>query len=183
VLQRLIGAGLEVDIRKCEFHVKKTTFLGLILSTDGLEIDPEKIEVVKNWEVPTNITEAQGFIGFCNFYRRFIEAFSKVMRPIIELTEKEHKFEWNTNAQKAFDEIKQRITSALILVHFDHTQTAYVKADSSDYIQGGVLSQMKDGVLHPVESFTRWHSSRRSFYQLNATTRYIIRSCWLSSTA
>jgi hypothetical protein len=55
VLQRLIGAGLEVDIRKCEFHVKKTKFLGLIVSTDGLEMDPEKIEVVKNWETPTNI--------------------------------------------------------------------------------------------------------------------------------
>jgi hypothetical protein len=93
VLQRLIGVGLEVDIRKCEFHVKKTKFLGLIVSTDSLEIDLEKIDVIKNWEVPTNITEAQGFIGFCNFYRRFIEAFSKVMRPIIELTKKEPKFE------------------------------------------------------------------------------------------
>ena len=155
VLQRLIGAGLEVDIRKCEFHVKKTKFLGLIVSTDGLEMDPEKIDVIKNWEVPTNITEAQGFIGFCNFYRRFIEAFSKVMRPTIELTKKEPKFEWNTNAQKAFDEIKQRITSAPILVHFDHTQTAYVEADSSDYVQGGVLSQMKEGVLHPVAFFSK----------------------------
>ena len=86
MLQRLIDAGLEVDIRKCEFHVTKTKFLGLMVSTDGLEIDLEKIEVVKNWEVPTNITEAQGFIGFCNFYRHFIEAFSKVICPIIELT-------------------------------------------------------------------------------------------------
>jgi hypothetical protein len=116
---------------------------------------PEKIEVVKNWEVPTNITEAQGFIGFCNFYRRFIEGFSKVMRPIIELTKKDPKFEWNANAQKAFDEIKQRITSTPALVHFDHTQTAYVEADSLDYVQGGVLSQMKDGILHPVAFFSR----------------------------
>jgi fructose/tagatose bisphosphate aldolase len=77
------------------------------------------------------------------------------MRPIIELTKKDLKFEWNTNAQKAFEEIKQRITSAPILVHFDHTQTAYVEADSSDYVQGGVLSQMKDGILHPVAFFSR----------------------------
>jgi hypothetical protein len=134
VLQRLIDAGLEVDIRKCEFHVTKTKFLGLIVSTDGLEMDLEKIEVVKNWEVPTNIIEAQGFIGFCNFYRRFIEAFSKVMRLIIELTKKDLKFEWNARAQEAFDEIKQRITLALVLVHFDYSQTAYVEADSSDYV-------------------------------------------------
>jgi hypothetical protein len=109
VLQRLIDAGLEVDIRKCEFHVTKTKFLGLIVSTDGLEMDPEKIEVVKDWEVPTNITEAQGFIGFCNFYRRFIEGFSRVMRPIIELTKKDLKFEWNMNAQKAFDHLNTSI--------------------------------------------------------------------------
>jgi hypothetical protein len=166
VLQRLMDAGLEVDIRKCEFHVTKTKFLGLIVSTNGLEMDPEKIEVVKNWEVPTNITEAQGFIGFCNFYRRFIEAFSKVMRPIIELTKKELKFEWNMNAQKAFDEIKQRITSAPVLVHFDHTQTAYVEADSSDYVQGGVLSQMKDGILHPVAFFSRKLSPAECNYEI-----------------
>jgi hypothetical protein len=77
------------------------------------------------------------------------------MRPIIELTKKEPKFEWNTNAQKAFDKIKQRITSVPILVHFDYTQTAYVEADSSDYVQGGVLSQMKEGVLHPVAFFSK----------------------------
>jgi hypothetical protein len=89
VLQRLRDAGLEVDIRKCEFHVTKTKFLGLIVSTNGLEMDPEKIEAVKNWEAPRSVTEAQSFVGFCNFYRRFIRNFSRIMRPIIELTKKE----------------------------------------------------------------------------------------------
>jgi len=79
------------------------------------------------------------------------------MRPIIELTKKEFQtsFKWNDDAQEAFDEIKGRITSAPILVHFDHNQTAYIEADSSDYVQGGCLSQMRNGVLHPVAFFSR----------------------------
>jgi hypothetical protein len=157
VLQRLLDAGLQADISKSEFNVTRTKYLGLIVSTEGIEVDPEKVKVVEDWKTPTSVTEAQSFIGFCSYYRRFIRGFSKVARPIIELTKDEYKrnFKWNDHAQEAFERLKVLVTTAPILIHFDHTKTAYLEADSSDFVQGGCLSQMKDGVLHPVAFFSR----------------------------
>ncbi|SLM36608.1 t18348probable pol truncated-rice blast fungus magnaporthe gypsy retrotransposon [Lasallia pustulata] len=79
VLQKLINAGLQVDIEKCKFHVQETSFLGVLLSTDGLRIDLKKVQVVVDWSMPTNLKQVQAFIGFCNFYRRFIKGFSKIV--------------------------------------------------------------------------------------------------------
>jgi len=155
VLQRLIDAGLEVDIRKCEFHVTKTKFLGLIVSIDGLEMDPEKIEVVKDWEVPTNITEAQGFIGFCNFYRRFIASFSNIVAALTRLTKKDAAFAFDHACWEAFTRLKNAFCSAPVLRHFDPDLTCTVEADSSDYVTAGILSQPDEyGVLRPVAYFS-----------------------------
>jgi len=168
ILQRLGEANLQADISKSEFNVTKTKFLGLIVSTEGIEINPDKIKVVQEWKAPSSVTEAQSFIGFCNFYRRFIRGFSKIARPIIELTKDEFKknFQWNGQAQEAFDELKRQITSAPILAHFDHSKMSYLEADSSDYVQGGCLSQMKDGVLHPVAFFSRKLSPAECNYEI-----------------
>ena len=78
VLQKLIDAGLQVNIEKCQFHVQETPFLGVILSVDGLHMDPKKVQVVVDWANPMNLKQVQAFIGFCNFYRRFIKGFSKI---------------------------------------------------------------------------------------------------------
>ena len=86
VLQKLRDAGLQVDIRKCEFHVKETRFLGLLVSVDGLRVDPAKVAAVLDWTSPSNLKEMQGFIGFCNFYRRFIKNFFKIVKPMVRLT-------------------------------------------------------------------------------------------------
>jgi hypothetical protein len=158
VLQKLQDAGLQVDIRKSEFFVTQTKFLGLIISKDGLSMDPEKVQVIKDWKKPTNLTEVQSFVGFCNFYRRFIKNFSKVLKPMIELSKKElkHQFEWTDSQQVAFQQMKDLVTSAPVLAHFDHSKTSYVEVDSADYVHGGILSQEDaNGVLHPVAFFSR----------------------------
>ena len=157
VLQRLREANLQADISKSEFYTTSTAFLGLIVSTEGIAINPNKVSAIKEWKTPRSVTEAQSFIGFCNFYRRFIRGFSKVARPIIELTKDEFKknFKWNEQAQEAFEDLKERIISAPILKHFDHSKTAYLEADSSDFVQGGCLSQITDGFLYPVAFFSR----------------------------
>ena len=80
VLTKLKEAALQADIKKSEFNVEKTKFLGLLVSKDGLEMDPEKIKTILDWEQPRNLTEVQGFVGFCNFYRRFIRGFSKLVK-------------------------------------------------------------------------------------------------------
>ena len=115
ILQKLIDAGLQADISKCEFFVKETKFLGLIVGIDGVRIDPEKIRTIVEWEVPKNVTDVRSFLGFCNFYRRFIRRFSKIVKPLTFLTRKDNLFEWSEKCQLAFDEVKKLVTSAPIL--------------------------------------------------------------------
>lgn len=135
----------------------ETKFLGLIVSKDGIKMDPKKIAVIVDWEEPTNLIEVQSFVGFCNFYRRFVKGFFKIVKPLTALLKKELKnqFVWNEDCQKAFDDMKERISSAPILMHFDHSKEAIVEVDSSDYVNGGCLSQYgDDGILHPVAFFS-----------------------------
>ena len=156
VLTRLRKAGLQVDIEKCEFHVQETAFLGVLLSIDGLRMNPEKVQVVVDWPKPNNLKQVQGFVGFCNFYRRFIKDFSKIVRPLTQLTQKDTPFQWNDACQQAFERMKQSVTSAPVLRHFDRARQAVLETDSSDYVNGGVLSQHDDeGVLHPVAFYSR----------------------------
>ena len=72
VLLQLRKAGLQADIKKCEFNVTRTKYLGFVISTDGIEVDPEKVEAIRNWKQPTTVRGVRSFLGFCNFYRRFI---------------------------------------------------------------------------------------------------------------
>jgi len=95
VLHRLREAGLQVDINKCKFHVQKTSFLRLLLSTEELKMNLRKVQAVVEWSTSTNLTQMQSFVDFCNFYRRFIKDFSKIVRSLVRLTQKEVIFEWN----------------------------------------------------------------------------------------
>lgn len=156
VLAKLREAGLQVDIKKCEFDVTKTVFLGVIVSGEGLEMDPKKVEAVVNWARPTNLKEVQSFVGFVNFYRRFIKGFSKITKPLAALARKDNPFVWTEDCSKAFESLKAAVTSAPILKHFDPKRQAIMETDSSDYVNGGVLSQYDDdGVLHPVAYYSK----------------------------
>lgn len=156
VLAKLREAGLQVDIRKSEFYVQETTFLGLLVSTEGLKINPEKVAAVVDWPAPTNLRQMQSFIGFCNFYRRFIRDFSKIARPLTRLARKDVPFQWDSACQESFIELKKQITSAPVLRHFDRTRESFLETDSSDYVSGGVLSQKDDeGRLHPVAFYSK----------------------------
>ena len=156
VLERLRDAGLQVDITKSEFFVKETSFLGVIVSTDGIRMDPKKVQVVVDWMTPTSLKEVQGFLGFCNFYRRFIKDFAKIAKCMNKLAMKDAPFQWTEACDKAFHLLKERITTAPILRHFDRNKETILETDASDYVNGGVLSQYDDdGVLHPVAFFSK----------------------------
>jgi hypothetical protein len=86
VLEKLRSAGLQADIRKSEFSVTKTKFLGYIIFTEGIAVDPDKISAIMKWKRPIRIKELQFFLGFCNFYRLFIEDFSRVAKFLHRLT-------------------------------------------------------------------------------------------------
>ena len=93
VLQRLREAGLQADIDKCEFHVQETKFLGLIVSTEGIRMDPHKVSTILDWARPICVRHIKSFLGFCNFYRRFIRDFSKLAKPLTGLTKKDISFD------------------------------------------------------------------------------------------
>ena len=89
VLQRLSNAGLHLNPRKCEFHQTETTYLGLIIGRCGVRMQPGKVQAIQDWKTPANLTDVRSFLGFANFYRRFIHGFSSTVQPLTELTRKD----------------------------------------------------------------------------------------------
>jgi hypothetical protein len=151
VLQILQNNKLYLKPDKCIFEVNKVEFLGLILSENQVEMDPIKIEGVRNWPAPKNVKEVQSFLGFVNFYRRFIEGFSHVARPLHDLTRKDSIWKWEPSQQEAFDTLKTKITSSPVLVQPDVTRPFKLETDASDYATGAVLSQLcEDEKWRPV---------------------------------
>ena len=120
-------------------------------------MDPTKVKAVSDWPAPRNVTELQRFIGFANFYRRFIDQFSRVARPLHDLTKKDTKFDWPPACQSAFDKLKVAFTSAPILKIADPYRPFILECDCSDFALGAVLSQVcpKDNLLHPVAYLSR----------------------------
>ncbi|KAG0154712.1 hypothetical protein PDIDSM_280 [Penicillium digitatum] len=165
VLQRLREAGLFAKLSKCEFCVSETKFL-VIIGEDGIRMDPDKIETIVNWKTPTCLTDVQAFIGFGNFYRRFIRDFSKVIAPLVRLTKKDVRFEWTPVCQLSFEALKKAFTSAPVLKAFDWSKEIVLETDASDFVSAGVLSQYDDaGILHPIAFFSKKHSAAECNYE------------------
>ncbi|KAI2653179.1 Transposon Tf2-6 polyprotein [Labeo rohita] len=133
VLQRLLENQLFVKAEKCEFHVKSVSFLGHIISVEGIRMDPAKVRAVSDWLTPDSRKVLQRFLGFANFYRRFIRNFRQVSAPLTALTSTKIKFSWSVAAQAAFDELKHQFTSAPILVTPDPSRQFVVEVDQRNY--------------------------------------------------
>jgi hypothetical protein len=140
VLLRLRQAGLQADIQKSEFSVKRTKYLGFIISTDGIEADPEKTAVIDQWEPPRTVKGVQSFLGFCNFYRRFIKDYGRIAKPLNRLTRKDQPFSFDSTCERAFKELKKRLVSAPLLAHFDPNRPSMMETDASNGVIASVLS-------------------------------------------
>ena len=116
VLQVLRNHQLYDKFSKYEFWLVEEKFLGHVMSASGVSVDPDKVEVVMSWERPKSVFEIRSFLGLAGYYRRFIEDFSRLAAPMTRFTWKEVKFEWNGLCEKAFHELKGRLTLALILI-------------------------------------------------------------------
>ncbi|KAI0994896.1 hypothetical protein K3495_g13285 [Podosphaera aphanis] len=151
VLQRLRETGLQVDISKCSFEATEVTYLGLIVSTDGIRMDPKKVACVQEWPTPRSVRDIQRFLGFANFYRRFIPEFSRLATPLTTLTKKGVQFSWNDRCESAFFRIKQAFTDEIMLAHFDPHRQTILETDASDFVTAAILSQYDDsGKLRPI---------------------------------
>ena len=156
VLRRLRKHDLYAKIDKCEFSVDTTEFLGFVVSPDGLRMDESKIQVIQDWPKPRKVKEVQSFLGFANFYRRFIANYSDITVPLNRLTRKNVQWYWSPACQDAFRLLKEAFGSAPVLHHFDPTLPPIVETDASDYAIAGILSvRTNDGDVHPVAFFSR----------------------------
>src|SRR5947207_6490068 len=143
--------GVHLRLGKCKFHTTKTKYLGFIISTEGISMDPRKLVEIRNWDRPTTVKEVQEFLGFTNFYRRFILGYLDIVKPLTKLTGK-HPWEWTSDQQDSFDRLKKAFASAPVLLRFDSDKPITLETDASDIAYGGVLSQHDDsGHLQPVD--------------------------------
>jgi len=142
VLSILREKQLYAKLLKCEFWMTTVQFLGHMISAQGISVDPSKVEAVLKWERPKSATEIQSFVGLAGYYRRFIEGFSKIVAPLTQLTRKDQPFAWTDCYEESFQELKQKLTSALVLVIPDTDKPFEVYYDASH--QGLVCVLMQD---------------------------------------
>lgn len=142
-------------------------FLGVIITTDGIKMDPSKLESVEKWPVPSTVKEIQRFIGFVNFYRRFIKNFGSIVMPLTDLIKNNTPFVWGPKQEEAFKNIKEKFKEDVVLRHFNWDLPARLETDASDRGTGGVLLQPDDkGNWKPVAFFSRKMSPAESNYEI-----------------
>jgi len=141
VLQKLTENNLCVKIDKYLFHIPEVEFVGFQVGKQAIQRSQKKLEDLVNWPAPRNIKEVQRFIGFANFYRRFIQGFTSLTFPIQVLTYNRVMWNWSKKCEKAFVELKYKFTTAPILCHYHPERKKQIKKDASDLCKGGILSQ------------------------------------------
>jgi len=167
VLSRLMEHQLAVSITKSEFHVKAVEFLGYIVATDGVTMSTRKVDSIRKWKAPRSVKEVQIFLGFANFYRRFIKNFLKICKPITEtLKGDKQKFSRGREQNIVFEKFKQRFTTSPSLAHFYLEWETVIETDASDFALGLILSQFQDKKLHPVAFHSRKLNSAARNYQI-----------------
>ena len=141
VLQKLREQQLYAKFSKCEFWLKEVSFLGHIITNGGIAVDPSKVSDVLKWEPPRTVAEIRSFLGLAGYYRRFIEGFSKIVKPLTSLLEKGKEFKWSEACQSSFEELKKRLTTAPVLIMPDLQKSFDIYCDASRQGLGCVLMQ------------------------------------------
>ncbi|XP_038885925.1 uncharacterized mitochondrial protein AtMg00860-like [Benincasa hispida] len=139
VLETLRGNKLYAKFSKCEVWLKQVFFLGHVVSKGGVSVDPTKIEVVKSWARPTTVSEVCSFLGLTGCYRRFSKDFSRIAAPLTQLTRKRALFYLNEARENSFQDLKQMLVSAPVLIVTDGSVGFVIYSDASMKGLGGIL--------------------------------------------
>ena len=168
VLIQLEKADVRVSPDKSEFHKQEVEFLGFIIGPDEVKMDPGKIKSVLEWPVPKTVKDIQSFLGFGNFYRRFIKGYSEITHALTKLTRKDEPFDWTKDQQEAFDKLRKCFTQAPVLTTFDPERPITVETDASDFAVGACISQPDEhGKLHPIAFYSRTMSPAELNYDIH----------------
>ena len=141
VLQTLRTHQPYAKLSKCEFWLTSVSFLGHVISKEGVQVDPKKVEAVSNWPRPTNVTEIRSFLGMAGYYRKFVKDFSRISAPLTRLIRKQVKFEWDDTCKQSFHKLKDCLTTAPVLALPTDQGGMTVYCDGSRVGLGCVLMQ------------------------------------------
>lgn len=165
VLQRLKDNGLKVKVEKCHFLQSVFQFLGHQVSAQGLSADPEKIGAVRQWPVPGSLRELRSFLGFCSYYRKFIDGFSQVAGPLHDVvisclqessqSKVQWLHSWNSECQLTFENLKDKLTSSPVLGYVNFTLPFLLETNASNLELGAVLYQYKRGTKTVISYASR----------------------------
>ncbi|GKC70826.1 putative reverse transcriptase domain-containing protein [Tanacetum coccineum] len=148
ILELLKKERLYAKFSKCDFWLDSVQFLGHVIDRNGVYVDPAKIEAIKNWAAPTTPTEVRQFLRLAGYYRRFIEGFSLISKPLTKLTQKDKKYEWGKEEEEAFQTLKQKLYSAPILALPEGTEDFVVYCDASLKGYGAVMMQREKVIAY-----------------------------------
>lgn len=166
---------MKLKLKKCSFLQTETTYLGFVIDEDGIKPDQNKVEAIRALPVPTCVKEVRSFVGMRSYYRRFIPNFSKIAEPIIDLTKKYAHFKWTDVHQKAFDFIKESLTSVPLLAYPDPNVPYILYTDASDTCIGSCLTQTCEGEEKPIyylshklsRSQCKWSTVEKEAYAIH----------------
>ncbi|GBM38694.1 Retrovirus-related Pol polyprotein from transposon 297, partial [Araneus ventricosus] len=141
VFQRLQKANLKLSPKKCRFFRKEVSYLGHVISADGVKTDPEKTKAVVDWPRPETVHDLRSFLGLCTYYRRFVRNFSAIARPLHKLTEARSNFNWTEECEKSFNNLKRALITSPVLTYPRTDKEFILDTDASNEGIGAVLSQ------------------------------------------
>jgi len=168
VIWRLEENDLYVKLEKCSWKVKEVGFLGVVIGPEEIKMEKEKVKEVLEWPRPKNVKDVQKFLGLANYYRRFIEGFATVVRPLHDLVKKDKKWDWMERQEKAFKELKKWFTKEPVLTAPDIDKKMRMEVDALDYAMGGVLSmECKDGLWRPVAFLSKSLNETERNYEIH----------------
>src|SRR5262249_26146376 len=176
-LQTLRKHQLYAKLFKCDFWLDRISFLGHVVSGEGIFVDLEKIKAIIDWKQPTTVTEVRSFLGLAGYYQKFVQNFSKIAKPITQLTQKNERFEWNEKREQAFQELKKRLVFAPILVLPDPERSYTVHSDASRNGLGRML--MQDGkVIAYASRQLRPHEQNYPTHDLELAAVVFVLKIW-----
>jgi RNase H-like domain found in reverse transcriptase/Reverse transcriptase (RNA-dependent DNA polymerase) len=158
---------LFLKAKKCKFCQTRIEYLGMIIEEGRISMDAVKLGGIRDWPIPTTLKQTRSFLGFGNFYRKFISHYSELAWPLNDLTKKDKQFEWTTECQEAFDTMKKRFTEEPVLLMPDQSKPFQIKSDASKVATGAVLTQLDlNGDRHPVAFLSKTFSETEKKYEI-----------------
>ena len=178
IIRKLADAGLQLDFDKSKFEEGIIKYLGYLIETGrGLQADPEKLETIRKWELPTKVRGVRGFLGFCNYYCQFIDGYSRIAEPLTRLTRKDQPFHWTLECQQAFEQLKNALMKAPLLAKWTPDLETAIECDSSGYAVGSTLMQKMKRLWHLVAYFSKKLNPAESNYPIHDKKMLAIIRC------